>query len=163
MVSRSLSRWLIQLAFQVFLKDLTLLSLHSLSKIEPAGPLFITRPAHFCLATFCAPLLRFCSLQRLRSQGRVSPRLSVPGTLRSCAFSSLQRFSLPVASRVYFTSKHSWASPSELSPARDWLLLPARFCRVSEPLPPFIVGCYTLMTSCWSSQSGFEHNVAVRF
>lgn len=54
-----------------------------------------TRPAHYCLSTFCAPLLRFCSLQRLRSQGRVSPRLYLPGTLRSCAFSSLQRFSPP--------------------------------------------------------------------
>lgn len=33
-----------------------------------------TRPAHSCLSTFCAPLLRFCSLQCLWSQRRVSPR-----------------------------------------------------------------------------------------
>jgi len=71
-----------------------------------------------------APLLRFYSLQRLWYQEPVYPRFSLPGTVRSCAFSSLQRFAHPVTCRVYFTPKHSWDFPSELSPLRDWFLLP---------------------------------------
>jgi hypothetical protein len=60
---------------------------------------------------FYAPLLRFCSLQCLRYQEPVVPRFSLPGIVRSCAFSSLQRFALPGTFRVYFTPKHSWDFP----------------------------------------------------
>lgn len=82
-----------------------------------------------------APLLRFFSLQRFRYQEPVYPRFSLSGTVRSCAFSSLQRFALPVTSRVYFISKHSWDFPSELSPLRDWFLLPKRLLVFRRPLP----------------------------
>jgi hypothetical protein len=84
---------------------------------------------------FYAPLLRFCSLQRLRYQEPVYPRLSMSGTVRSCAFSSLQRFALPVTFRVYFTPKHSWDFPTELSPLKDWFLLPRQSLVVRRPLP----------------------------
>jgi len=95
---------------------------------------------------FCAPLLRFGSLQCLRYQELVSPRFSIPGTIRSCAFSSIQRFTLPGTFRVYFTPKHSWDFPSELSPLRDWFLLPKRFLAISKTraLLPLVVsrtGC----------------------
>jgi len=82
-----------------------------------------------------APLLRFSSLQWLGYQEPVFPRFSLPGTVRSCAFSSLQRFALPGTSRVYFTPKHSWDFPTELSPLRDWFLLSKRFLALRRPVP----------------------------
>jgi hypothetical protein len=82
-----------------------------------------------------APLLRFFSLQRFRYQEPVYPRFSLPGTVHSCAFSSLQWFALPVTFRIYFTPKHSWDFPSELSPLRDWCLLPRRFLVSRRPVP----------------------------
>jgi len=83
----------------------------------------------------CAPLLRFGSLQWLGYQEPVFPRFSLPGTVHSCAFSSLQWFALPYTSRVYFTPIHSWDFPSELSPLRDWFLLSKRFLALRRPMP----------------------------
>jgi hypothetical protein len=91
----------------------------------------------------CAPLLRFGSLQWLGYQEPVFPRFSLPGTVHSCAFSSLQWFSLPGTSRVYFTPIHSWDFPSELSPLRDWFLLSRPFDRLFEDPCHFTVGCST--------------------
>jgi hypothetical protein len=79
-----------------------------------------------------APLLRFGSLQWLGYQEPVFPRFSLPGTVHSCAFSSLQWFALPYTSRVYFTPIHSWDFPSELSPLRDRFLLPKLFYSSSK-------------------------------
>jgi hypothetical protein len=82
-----------------------------------------------------APLLRFGSLQWLGYQEPVFPRFSLPGTVHSCAFSSLQWFALPYTSRVYFTPIHSWDFPSELSPLRDRFLLPKLFTALRRPMP----------------------------
>jgi hypothetical protein len=111
---------------------------------------------------FCAPLLRFCSLQRLRYQEPVFPRFSMPGTVRSCAFSSLQRFALPVTFRVYFTPKHSWDFPTELSPLKDWYLLLRRFLVIRRPLPLYR---WLLRTpdARWLSIPGDKISVAGRF
>jgi hypothetical protein len=68
-------------------------------------------------------------------QEPVFPRFSLPGTVHSCAFSSLQWFALPHTSRVYFTPIHSWDFPSELSPLRDWFLLSKRFLALRRSVP----------------------------
>jgi len=88
-----------------------------------------------------APLLRFLSLQCLRYQEPVYPRFSLPGTVHSCAFSSLQWFTLPGTFRVYFTPIHSWDFPTELSPLRDWCLLLLVILSPLEDPYPFTVGC----------------------
>jgi hypothetical protein len=50
-------------------------------------------------------------------------------------------------SRVYFTPKHSWDFPSELSPLRDRFLLPS--FRFEDPCH-FTVGCFThRMRDCY--------------
>lgn len=89
----------------------------------------------FVFRRICAPLLRFGSLQCLGYQEPVFPRFSLPGTVHSCAFSSLQWFALPYTSRVYFTPIHSWDFPSELSPLRDWFLLSKRFLALRRSVP----------------------------
>jgi len=100
------------------------------------GCLAFSHPAQVYLSVLLsAPLLRFLSLQWLGYQEPVFPRFSLPGTVRSCAFSSLQRFALPGTSRVYFTPKHSWDFPTELSPLRDWFLLSKRFLALRRPVP----------------------------
>jgi hypothetical protein len=101
--------------------------------------LFSLRAATISLV--CTPLLRFSSLQCLGYQEPVFPRFSLPGTVHSCAFSSLQWFALPHTSRVYFTPKHSWDFPSELSPLRDWFLL-SKLSPFEDPCH-FTVGCLT--------------------
>jgi hypothetical protein len=86
--------------------------------------------------------LRFCSLQCLRYQEPVCPRFSLPGIVRSCAFSSLQRFALPGTSRVYFTPKHSWDFPYRAFSFKrlvssSWTI----FSSFEEPYP-CTVGCF---------------------
>lgn len=109
----------------------------------------------------CAPLLRFGSLQWLGYQEPVFPRFSLPGTVHSCAFSSLQWFSLPGTSRVYFTPKHSWDFPSELSPLRDRYLL-SKLSPFEDPCP-FTVGCLARRMRDCHVTPGDNYSVAVRF
>jgi len=114
------------------------------------GCLAFSHPALLTFLSVCAPLLRFGSLQWLGYQEPVFPRFSLPGTVHSCAFSSLQWFALPVTSRVYFTPIHSWDFPSELSPLRDRFLLSRLFTALFEDPYPFTVGCFAhRMRDCY--------------
>jgi len=51
-------------------------------------------------------------------------------------------------SRVYFTPKHSWDFPTELSPLRDWFLL-SKLSPFEDPCH-FTVGCFAhRMRDCY--------------
>jgi hypothetical protein len=64
-------------------------------------------------------------------------------------------------SRVYFTPKHSWDFPSELSPLRDWFLL-SKLSPFEDPCH-FTVGCFAHRMRDCHVIPGDNHSVAVRF